>query len=153
MIEKVKTVEGEYGRFVRKENGLIYFYKRDNVTINQAGARKNNEIIHVPSTRIRPWGMVLSRNIVHKISLLTAVYTQVHFGPSKGFCPCRGYRATLQSGHATLYYSTRTIGKQRIMGANRQQHWSGSRSTLDRNRPAAGTLFGRAYWQSLGRAS
>jgi hypothetical protein len=38
MTGMLQTIEGPHGRFTRQENGLIYFYKSDNVTIDKAAA-------------------------------------------------------------------------------------------------------------------
>lgn len=46
MRDKSTTISGTFGRFTRKENGIIYFYKVDDIAIDQAIAKKFLEIIH-----------------------------------------------------------------------------------------------------------
>ncbi len=41
MNDSSRTILGPHGRFVRQENGLIYSYKTDNVTIDKATALEN----------------------------------------------------------------------------------------------------------------
>lgn len=40
-----QTLEGPHGRFTRQENGLIYFYKLDDLTIDKAAALEYLTII------------------------------------------------------------------------------------------------------------
>lgn len=45
MRDKSTTISGTFGRFTCKENGIIYFYKVDDIAIDQATAKKFLEII------------------------------------------------------------------------------------------------------------
>lgn len=43
--DKSTTIIGPFGRFTRKENGLIYFYKEDDIAIDKSTAIEFLEII------------------------------------------------------------------------------------------------------------
>lgn len=45
MDGKPQTITGPFGRFTRQENGLIYFYKADGITIDKPTAIKFLEIV------------------------------------------------------------------------------------------------------------
>ena len=45
MSDKSTTITGPFGRFTRKENGIVYFYKVDDIAIDQATAKEFLEII------------------------------------------------------------------------------------------------------------
>ncbi|MBK8903093.1 MAG: hypothetical protein IPM53_18025 [Anaerolineaceae bacterium] len=45
MDDKPQTITGPFGRLIRQENGLIYFYKADGITIDKPMAIKFIEIV------------------------------------------------------------------------------------------------------------
>jgi hypothetical protein len=45
MRDKSTTISGTFGRFTRKENGLIYFYKVDDIAIDKVTAMKFLEAV------------------------------------------------------------------------------------------------------------
>lgn len=45
MDSKPKTITGPFGRFTRQENGLIYFYKVDGISIDKPTAIRFLEIV------------------------------------------------------------------------------------------------------------
>ena len=46
MDERPQTITGPFGRFTRQANGLIYFYKQDDLAIDTSTAQKLLDVIH-----------------------------------------------------------------------------------------------------------
>lgn len=45
MHNKSQTITGPFGRFTRQANGLIYFYKQDDLAIDKATAQKFLDVV------------------------------------------------------------------------------------------------------------
>ncbi len=46
MDDPSQTISGPFGRFTRQANGLIYFYKQDDLAIDTSTAQKLLDVIH-----------------------------------------------------------------------------------------------------------
>lgn len=44
--DKTRTITGPFGRFTRKKNGLIYFYKEDDISMDEFTVANILEVIH-----------------------------------------------------------------------------------------------------------
>jgi hypothetical protein len=83
MNEIVKTIDGACGRFILQENGIIYFYKKDNIVIDETTAQACIESIQALDNSGRAKLMVIQGNCVEytfngkQTVLTTPIYEKV----------------------------------------------------------------------------
>jgi ERCC4-type nuclease len=85
MEQDIKTISSPFGKFTRGENGLIYFYKIDDLSIDKQTAEKFVEIINQLDIAVAPKVIVIQGQRVEysfeaqRILLASGIFAKVAY--------------------------------------------------------------------------